>query len=93
MTAVTNNRRRPWPRSPMTTDAHDRGHPKKKIKKKKKKKNKIQKKKKKKKKRKKKKEKKKKKKKERRSWRRSPITGVAHDRGRPWPRSPKKKKK
>ena len=33
MTAVTNNRRRPWPRSPMTADAHDRGHPKKKKKK------------------------------------------------------------
>ena len=39
MTAVTNNRRRPWPRSPMTADAHDRGHPKKILKKKKKKKN------------------------------------------------------
>ena len=39
MTAVSNNRRRPWPRSAMTADAHDRGHPKKKkIKKKKKKK-------------------------------------------------------
>ena len=37
MTAVTNNRRRPWPRSPMTAEAHDRGHPKKKRKKKKKK--------------------------------------------------------
>ena len=35
MTAVTNNRRRPWPRSPMTADAHDRGRPKKKNKKKK----------------------------------------------------------
>ena len=34
MTAVSNNRRRPWPRSPMTADAHDRGHPKKKKKKK-----------------------------------------------------------
>ena len=33
MTAVTNNRRRPWPRSPKTADAHDRGHPKKKKKK------------------------------------------------------------
>ena len=33
MTADTNNRRRPWPRSPMTADAHDRGHPKKKKKK------------------------------------------------------------
>ena len=32
MTAVTNNRRRPWPRSPMTADAHDRGHQKKKKK-------------------------------------------------------------
>ena len=32
MTAVTNNRRRPWPRSPMTAEAHDRGHPKKKKK-------------------------------------------------------------
>ena len=32
MTAVTNNRRRPWPRLPMTADAHDRGHPKKKKK-------------------------------------------------------------
>ena len=30
MTAVTNNRRRPWPRSPMSADAHDRGQPKKK---------------------------------------------------------------
>ena len=38
MTAVTNDRRRPWPRSPMTADAHDRGHPKKKKKRKKKKK-------------------------------------------------------
>ena len=40
MTAVTNNRRRPWPRSPMTADAHDRGpkKKKKKIEKKKKKK-------------------------------------------------------
>ena len=38
MTAVTNNRRRPWPRSPMTADAHDRGQPKKKNKKKNKKK-------------------------------------------------------
>ena len=38
MTAVTNNRRRPWPRSPMTADAHDRGQPKKKNKKKKQKK-------------------------------------------------------
>ena len=34
MTAVTNNRRRPWPWSPMTADAHDRGHPKRKKKKK-----------------------------------------------------------
>ena len=34
MTAVTNNRRRPWPRSPMTADAHDLGHQKKKRKKK-----------------------------------------------------------
>ena len=33
MTAVTNNRRRPWPRSPMTADAHDRGQQKKKNKK------------------------------------------------------------
>ena len=40
MTAVTNNRRRPWPRSTMTADAHDRGHPKKKKKKKNNKKNK-----------------------------------------------------
>ena len=32
MTAHTNNRRRPWPRSPMTADAHDRGHRKKKKK-------------------------------------------------------------
>ena len=30
MTAVTNNRRRPWPRLRMTADAHDRGHRKKK---------------------------------------------------------------
>ena len=30
MTAVTNNRHRPWPRSPMIADAHDRGRPKKK---------------------------------------------------------------
>ena len=37
MTAVTNNRRRPWPRSPMTADAHDRSQPKKKKKKEKKK--------------------------------------------------------
>ena len=52
MTAVTNNRRRPWPRSPMTADAHDRGHRKKNKKKlKKKKKNKKIKKRKKKKKR------------------------------------------
>ena len=36
MTDVTNNRRRPWPRSPMSADAHDRGQPKKKKKKKKK---------------------------------------------------------
>ena len=48
MTAVTNNRRRPWPRSPMTADTNDRGHPKKKNKKKKTKKKKIKKKKKKK---------------------------------------------
>ena len=33
MTAVTNNRRRPWARSPMTADAPDRGRPKKKNKK------------------------------------------------------------
>ena len=82
MTAITNNRRRPWPRSPMTAVTQ-----KKKIKKKNKKKKKTKKKKK----------NKKKKKKKRRSWRRSPITGVAHDRGppwpgRPWPRSPEKKK-
>ena len=32
MTAVTNNRRRPLPRSPMSADAHDRGQPKKKKK-------------------------------------------------------------
>ena len=38
MTAVTNNRRRPWPRLPMTADAHDRGRGKKKRKNKKKKK-------------------------------------------------------
>ena len=30
MTAVTNNRRRPWPRLPMTADAHERRLPKKK---------------------------------------------------------------
>ena len=36
MTAVTNNRRRPGPRSPMTADADDRGHPKKKKERKKK---------------------------------------------------------
>ena len=81
MTAVTNNRRRPWPRSPMTADAHDRGHGKKKKKIEKKKKKKIN--------------KKKKKKKKRRAvmtavtnnrrrpWPRSPMTADPHDRGRP----------
>ena len=34
MTAVTNNRRRPWPRLPMSADAHDRGNQKNKNKKK-----------------------------------------------------------
>ena len=78
MTAVTNNRRRPWPRTPMTAVTG-----KKKIKKKEnKKKKKIIK------------RKKKKKKKRtavmtavtnnrRRPWPRSPMTADAHDRGRP----------
>ena len=93
MTAVTNNRRRPWPRLPMTADAHDRGQPKK---------NKKKKRKKKKKKKKKKKRKKKKKKKRtavmtavtnnrRRPWPRSPMTADAHDRGHPEKKNKKKK--
>ena len=73
MTAVTNNRRRPWPRSPMTADAHDRGHPKKK-----KKKIKIKKRKK----------KNKKYKKQKKKKRTAVMTAVTNNRRRPWPRSP-----
>ena len=72
MTAVTNNRRRPWPRSPMTADAHGRGHQKKKKNKNKNKKIK----------------KKKNKKKKKKKKRTAVMTAVTNNRRRPWPRTP-----